>query len=586
MNKIRVMDTSLSNQIAAGEVIERPASVVKELVENSIDAKAKTINVIIKEAGRTLIIVEDDGVGMTKDDAKLAFARHATSKLFSTFDLFRINSLGFRGEALPSISSIANVTLLTSTGDKVGTKIIVNNDKLDVSNAPIRKGTVIEVSQLFYNTPARLKYLKNDYVETAAVVEVVSKLAMAHTDIAFSLTVDDKTKLTTTGRGNLKETIMNIYGVFTASNLIDFNYKTPDYEITGFLGKNEIAKANRYSIITNLNGRNVYMNKVVKAIIEAYSDFIPPSRFPFVVLDLKIEPSLLDVNVHPSKREVRFSKETNLINDLLNEIPKILRQTDLIYNSTSNEDTYVGTPPSINVEKIDLLEIQDNQVAKESFHLSDSVKDSILSINEEFVEPEQAKPSHKIRAVAQLNLTYLVCEDGEGGMFLIDQHAAAERINYENFQKTLNSNYHLKRPLFPLILEYSLSDASLITDEKLMLLKTVGLTIQRFGNSSFRVEEVPLWTDEYDEKIYVTDLIEQVLTTNTIDQKLIRKHAVATFACKASIKANKRLNIYEMQGLIDQLLACDNPYTCPHGRPTIVTFNKYQLEKLFKRTGV
>lgn len=584
MNKIRVMDVNLANQIAAGEVIERPASVIKELVENSIDAHAKVIQIKANNAGRTYISVEDDGDGMDRDDASKAFLRHATSKIYDEFDLFRIKTLGFRGEALASIAAISHVKMITSTGKVVGSEITIHADQMTIIDAPLRQGTMIEVSELFYNTPARLKYLKSDYTETSAIIDAVSRLALAHTEISFTLMIDDKLRLKTSGRANLHEAVMNIYGVFSAKNLIEFKLETNDFNVKGYLGKAELARSNRYGIITNLNGRNVYMPKVQNAIISAYHDFLPDTRYPFVILDFSVEPGLVDVNVHPSKREVRFSKENDLIELLVRSIPNALLEQDLVFdpNPMKYQEPEVVARTYVEQTSLDLTP-----------HSRTETQDlPILSMNDS-VSPQQierpiieAKKAQHMVAVAQLNLTYVMAEDGEGGFYLIDQHAAAERINYERFQTQLNLSLKVKAPLIPLVLDYSLAEASAFDNDKLAVLKSVGITLEPFGNSSFRVVEVPLWTEEYDERIYVTNIIEQLLASGSIDQEQVRTNAIATMACKASIKANMRLSHFEQQHLIDQLFECNNPYNCPHGRPTIIHFNKYQLEKMFKRTGV
>ncbi len=584
MNKIRVMDVNLANQIAAGEVIERPASVIKELVENSIDAHAKVIQIKANNAGRTYISVEDDGDGMDRDDASKAFLRHATSKIYDEFDLFRIKTLGFRGEALASIAAISHVKMITSTGKVVGSEITIHADQMTIIDAPLRQGTMIEVSELFYNTPARLKYLKSDYTETSAIIDAVSRLALAHTEISFTLMIDDKLRLKTSGRANLHEAVMNIYGVFSAKNLIEFKLETNDFNVKGYLGKAELARSNRYGIITNLNGRNVYMPKVQNAIISAYHDFLPDTRYPFVILDFSVEPGLVDVNVHPSKREVRFSKENDLIELLVRSIPNALLEQDLVFdpNPMKYQEPEVVARTYVEQTSLDLTphsraETQDLPILP----MNDSA--SPQQIERPIIE---AKKAQHMVAVAQLNLTYVMAEDGEGGFYLIDQHAAAERINYERFQTQLNLSLKVKAPLIPLVLDYSLAEASAFDNDKLAVLKSVGITLEPFGNSSFRVVEVPLWTEEYDERIYVTNIIEQLLASGSIDQEQVRTNAIATMACKASIKANMRLSHIEQQQLIDQLFVCNNPYNCPHGRPTIIHFNKYQLEKMFKRTGV
>jgi DNA mismatch repair protein MutL len=312
MSKIHVMDSHLANMIAAGEVIERPSSVVKELVENSIDAESKHIEVYVYEAGRKKIIVKDDGIGMEKEDAVIAFKRHASSKLLNDRDLFRIKTMGFRGEALPSISSVSKITMETSTGDNVGTRIIIEDDEMKVEECSSRKGTQFIVEELFYNTPVRLKFLKQDVTENANTLEVMQRLALARPDISFDFYIDNRLVFKTTGRGDLLEVISRIYSNDVARKMMPVSYENYEFQVSGFIGKPELNKSNRYFMITILNNRAVYLPKVQKAIMEAYSDFIFSSRYPFVILKIDVEHTLVDVNVHPSKREVRLSNEDRI----------------------------------------------------------------------------------------------------------------------------------------------------------------------------------------------------------------------------------------------------------------------------------
>ena len=594
MGRIQILDSSLANQIAAGEVVERPSSVVKELVENSIDANAHKIIISLEDAGRSLISVEDDGVGMDRDDAVIAFKRHATSKIKSTFDLFRIKTLGFSGEALPSISSVAHVTLYTSDSNSVGTRIDIDEESMKVHDYAMRKGTLFEVRDLFYNTPARLKYMKADATENANTVEVVSKIALAHPEVAFTLYIDGRKQFETNGRGDLLEVISSIYGIESARKMVPFTNESIDVRISGFIGRPEIAKSSRYYIITLLNGRPVYMPKVQSAIIDAYHDFLPPTRYPFVVLNLNVDVGLVDVNVHPSKREVRFSKEDELRRTLLEYIPITLRKSYQVVESTIEEKEI---RPYIQEEVHEQIELD----------LKDLVNDTIVNITQDFVEnnqkyensvkeqyveqsnfelkKESALPRCKYRALAQLQKTYIIAEDDEGGFILVDQHAAYERINYEKYQKLLNEEIKVQEPLVPIVIELNNSDYMLLHN-KINLLEQIGLRFDEFGKNSFKVVQVPSWINEVDEKQYIEELIEQVLRKDNLDIHMLRTDAIATIACKASIKAHDYLNVVEMQYILDRLFVCENPSCCPHGRPTIIAFNKYQLEKLFKRTGV
>lgn len=609
MSKIQVLNNELANMIAAGEVVERPSSVIKELVENSIDAHACKIIVKVVDAGRELITVEDDGDGMDREDAKVAFRRHATSKIKSSFDLFRIKTLGFRGEALPSIASVSRLSLITSDGNGVGTKIEIQGDQMDISDAPLRKGTIIHVKELFYNTPARLKYLKKDYTENANSSEVMTRLALAHPYISFSFYIDDRLQFQTNGRGNLLETIAQIYGLDVAKNMIPFTYNHQDFKINGYLGAPELAKSNRYYMITLLNGRNVYMPKVQTAINDAYHDFIPPSRYPFVVLCLDIDCALVDVNVHPSKKEVRFSKEEELRLVLLEQIDISLRQKQkladaiispkvapLYHAEKENENQQV-------VEQLQLLHDSDidplgSLVEEKVIYNEPSVDDNNSSIQEEVtistpqnetkIVDEEKKHDNtlSLRALAQMHKTYIIAEDQEGGFYLVDQHAAYERINYEKYQRLLNQEIRVHEPLVPHVIQLSPSDALLFNEQKRTMLKEIGLEFESFGIQAWKVVQVPHWLNESDEKEYIDIIIDQALHGDRVDIYKLRSHVIATISCKASIKANDYLNIKEMQYVIDTLFKCENPTCCPHGRPTVIHFNKYQLERLFKRTGV
>ena len=603
MGKVQVLDTKLANMIAAGEVVERPSSVLKELVENSIDAGAKTISVYVYEAGRKKIVVEDDGSGMDHDDALLAFKRHATSKISSTFDLFRIKTLGFRGEALPSIASVSKMHVITSTGQGVGTELIVINEEISANDAPLRKGTTIEVEELFYNTPARLKYLKTDYTENANNIEVMSRIALAHPEISIKFYIDDKKQFQTTGRGDLLEAIANIFGYAVAKSMVKFEYKAVDYEVTGYLGKPDIAKASRYYMITLLNGRNVYMPKVQTAIKDAYQDFLPPTKYPFCVLAFKVDYSLVDVNVHPSKREVRFSKEDELRLALLEKIPEALKPKTIFDEVSINKERF----PKETIEHVDIFKqskeenYTKTQEKEEKVTIFDDFDDDINTENkvlkeveikaEPIIEKEVEQAARKespIKPLAQLNKTYIIGEDytGEGGFYLIDQHAAMERINYEYFSKLYSENITTMMPLIPTILNLKPSDAKLLTEEKLDLLKCVGVELEPFGLNAYKVVTVPTWIQKDNEKEYVDDLVNMALHEDKVDVFKLRKHAIATMACKASLKANMNCTMEEAKVMLDRLYNCENPHNCPHGRPIIIKFSKYEIEKLFKRTGV
>lgn len=583
MAKIILLDNELANQIAAGEVIERPSSVVKELMENSIDAGATKIDVFIREAGRKEIIVQDNGSGIPKEEIALAFSRHATSKIHSAFDLFRIKTLGFRGEALPSIASIAKVKVETATKGEAGVVATIEDGNIDIKPGAASVGTKITVADLFYNTPARLKYLKLDYTENAVTLDVVTKIALAHPDISVSLTFDDKLRFRTSGRDNLTETILNIYGLTYVKNLLPIKVKTNDFIIEGYLGNTNLVRSNRYGIITNLNGRNVYMPKVQSSIIEAYHGFIAPTRLPFAILNLQIEPELVDVNVHPTKKEVRFSKEKELRDTLLKEIPLALRRDEFIPQDP--QEKVVNNPifaeENEEVEQI-TLDLSFGDISQQ-LPINDSKNEEI--IRERVTKSVDELETNFITPVAALHDTYIVCEVGDGGFWLVDQHAAHERINYEKFQKVLNINLTTRPLLIPELLSFSQSEISLFTPEVFNILNEVGVEAELFGANTVRVTAVPNWQGNYDERIYIEDIIESVLSEKRLNQEKLRSDAIASMACKASIKANHMLSLMEMEHLIKELMKCDNPYSCPHGRPTIIKFTKYEIKKMFKRTG-
>lgn len=607
---IKVMDSHLANMIAAGEVIERPSSVIKELVENALDAHAKHIEVKVYDAGRTKIVVKDDGDGMDKEDAVLAFKRHASSKLTSEHQLFKIKTMGFRGEALPSIASVSKVTMTTSTGIGAGTKVLIENENMKVEDFSSRKGTTFTIEELFYNTPVRLKFLKTDVTENANSLEVMQRLALSRPDVAIDFYIDDRHVFSTTGRNDLLEVIARIYNNETAKKMMKVEVGDYEFQIEGYIGKPELAKSTRYYMITLLNDRNVYVPKIQKAIIDAYSDFIFNSKYPFVILKIHVEYSLVDVNVHPSKREVRLSNEDKIcdaINHMikdklldklpLTEAPSFQKEEKII-----SEEKIVNSLSDSTKESISLLldeeddpslkEVNVIRPAKERIEVNTPSID-LNSFDEEVVKKEEPEvkeetPSFKkprIEPLCQIHDTYIVCQ-AEDGMYLIDQHAANERINYEKFNKALNAHINIIEPLVPYMINLSPSDILKLNDDKLNILKEIGLEVEHFGSNTLKVSKLPSFIKEYDEGSYIEELIEQVISKDKIDLDALRKHVIATMACKASIKANDKLSLREMNDLIDELFKCTNPTCCPHGRPTIIHFSKYDIEKMFKRSGI
>ena len=580
MSKIRVMDEILANKIAAGEVVERCASVVKELVENSIDANSKEIKIELKEAGTSLIKVTDDGTGMDKEDAVVAFSRHATSKIMDESDLYNINTLGFRGEALASIASVSNVLLKTSTGE-VGTLVNIKGGKLiKVENTDARKGTVIEVSELFYNTPARLKHMKSLYTELASITDYVNKIALSHPEIRFTLINNNNVILKTDGSGNLLKTISAIYGVDIARKMLEINGEDDDYSINGFISLPEINRAGRNHIVTLVNGRVVRNQELNKIINDSYHSYKPDNRYPIVVISIELDPSLVDVNIHPTKMDIKFSK--------LEELLELVKKT---ITSKLNRQTLI---PEASITDFPIVEEVQEPILKESIIIENKPKYEEITLDfnvqEEPViyEKKEEKEEERLPLLYPVGLvhgTYIVCQN-EIGMYLIDQHAAKERINYEMFKEKLTNPTKENIPmLLPLTIELS-NNEYIVLKENFAFLENMGVEISEFGINSVIIKAHPTWLTKDFEDLQIRKILELVSSKEKdFDLAKFNDHLAATLACKASIKANTNLSINEMEALISDLRKCHNPFNCPHGRPTIITFTKYDLEKLFKRSG-
>ena len=598
MSCIKVMDEILANKIAAGEVVERCASVVKELVENSIDAKAKEIKIELKESGVSEIKVTDDGIGMEKDDAVLCFSRHATSKIIEEEDLYHINTLGFRGEALASIASVSEVTLKTCANDE-GTLVTIQGGKIkDVSMTDAKKGTSIKVAKLFYNTPARLKHMKSLYTELASITDYVNKIALSHTDIKFILVNNNNTLLNTDGKGNLLKTISSVFGINVAKKMLPINASNEDYQISGYVSLPEIHRSSRNGIITLVNGRVVRNIDLNRAIHDAYHSYQPDNRYPITVIDIKVDPSLVDVNIHPTKMDIKFSKIDNLLTLIQSEIRKKLKGETLIPDieveeDIINEEILNKSFFNDNLKKVEENKPKEYKQTKEqiALNLERVVKEdsplykssSIEKINKKEVEVKNHLP--ELYPVGLVLGTYIVCQN-ENGMTLIDQHAAKERINYEIYLEKLGNPKKDNIPLLiPFNIELTNSDY-IIIKENMDILNDMGFIIEPWGVSSILVKAHPTFLPKGYEKEATNKIIEAVLTKEKdFDLKRFRNNLAATLSCKMSIKANTSLTILEMENLINDLRKCENPYNCPHGRPTMITYKKIELEKLFKRSG-
>lgn len=673
MGKIKELQTSLANKIAAGEVVDRPSSVVKELLENAIDAKSTEINIEVEQSGISSIRVVDNGTGIEQDDLDLVFHRHATSKLDADDDLFHIRTLGFRGEALASISSVAKVTLKTCTDSENGHEIYAENGEiLSRKPAKAKKGTDITVSSLFYNTPARLKYIKSLYTELGKITDIVNRMAMSHPYIRISLISDGKTLLKTNGSGKTNEVMSEIYGIKVAKDLVHIQGDTSDYHLEGFVAKPEHSRSNKHYISIFINGRYIKNFVLNKAIIEGYHTLLTIGRYPICYLNIEMDPILVDVNVHPTKLEVRLSKEEQLYQLIVEKIRYafkdriLIPQNDLdrtpkknkVLNQfeqqkldferrqqNSNQDKtnshYYGMSESKlqnpNLEKNDLdnneliNESTENfvhnnkrsddkdyfQIQKEILNDLDNGDASLLndeSTNDsEEVVTEQSNndeassktyqtlyskqdnndikgkvsntPSRRVpymEVVGQVHGTYIIAQN-ENGMFMIDQHAAQERIKYEYFREKIGEvTNEVQDLLIPLTFHFS-KDEQMIIDQYQDELDKVGVHLEHFGGHDYIVNSYPVWFPKAEAEEIIQDMVELVLNDKKVNVKKLREDAAIMMSCKKSIKANHYLKNNEMADLIDQLREAEDPFTCPHGRPIIINFSNYELEKLFKR---
>ena len=684
MGKINILSAELSNKIAAGEVVERPSSVVKELVENSIDAGSTNIKIIIQEFGIKQIRIIDNGSGISNDDLERAFLRHATSKISADYDLFHIETLGFRGEALASISSVSKVTIKSCSGEVQGKMLILEGGKVVQSEfyAPI-KGTDLSVENLFYNTPARLKYLRNPHTEQANITNVIHKFALSYPNISFELHVDGKITFKTYGDGDVHKILSKIYNMSVAKNMIDFSGSNDDYKVYGFISVPEETRASKNYIHIFINGRYIKNYVIQNSIIDAYGTLLMKNRYPLCVMNIEMDPILLDVNVHPTKQEVRLSKEAELIRlikeiiserlsnytyipqgmnnvltkkeksrieklDFLSELDtkfgieedaaiskkqledKIINEDDFIFGednlssennisvndkNENNDNSYsrktnrvksdlpdlsysphpkdnrnrFGEKPTkkeienfMNFSKRDEIEYTEDKVILGSdSELDNNHFDEIK--NAKIVQDDETKVRTlpDLKVLAQIFKTYILSE-ADNKLYLIDQHAAAERYNYEKLQREFSDRKNYKKQmLIPLMFDFSIEEAAEVRNN-LEKFEELGIVFEEFGDNSYVVREFPGWIEE-DEEEMIKIIVEKVLKNNNITFNELRNDAIAMASCKMSIKANQILNEVEMNKVISDLYECKNPFTCPHGRPIITKMEKKDLEKMFKR---
>ena len=580
MGTIKVMSEELSNKIAAGEVVERVSSVVKELVENSIDANADNIKIDLLSSGTKSIVVTDNGTGMDEADAILAFTPHATSKIKNESDLYFINTLGFRGEALPSIASVSDITLVTSKGNK-GTEVHLKGGKLISScNVDSIEGTKITVGNLLYNTPARLKFLKSLNTELNYIVGLLEKLSLSHPNISFSLCNDNKEILKTTGNGDLLKTIHEIFGYNTSKNMVYIKGENLDYDINGYVSNINISKSNRNGIITLVNGRvvsNSYLNRII---CEAYHTFLAENKFPVVVININTDPTLVDVNIHPTKQDIKFSKMDTL-EDLL---------FSLIRDTLNNTDNTFKAYKEVEVKDYDIIDnnvydINSNMVSDINLNLKNVEQEKITFEVKEKINDYNETSKVFINPVGLAMGTYLFASDDEN-VYMIDIHAANERINYEKYLVSLKeTKVNTTELLFPINIELT-KEEFLVIKDSMQLLNNLGFVIEEFGINTYRILSHPTWLLTGYEEESIKKIFDIIVTAEgDFDRVKFNERLSINLACKMSVKANTNINYEEQETLIRRLFKCEFPYTCPHGRPTIIKYTKYELEKLFKRVN-
>ena len=692
MGKIVLLDELTINQIAAGEVIERPASVVKELVENSIDAGATSINIEVKNGGIKQIRITDNGSGIAEDDLRFAFERHATSKIRTAEDLESVKSMGFRGEALASIAAISHIELITKTAEEfMGNKIIVEGgDIIEQEETGAQKGTTIIVSNLFYNTPVRYKFLKKDYTELGYIEDAVTRIALANPNVAIKLSNENKTILQTNGNGDIKTVIYSLYGKEITDGLIDIDYQYENIKVTGVIGKPEIARNNRTYQMFFVNKRFIKDKTLSAGAEQAFKGLLPIGKFGFVILNLEIDPRNIDVNVHPTKLEIRFQEEQKVFKAIYHSIREGLLKKDLVKNTektleigtkqeiepidqevkndtkkdmtenknieqiseiiNSNTEKRVEPEPDMQAtqrfepitEKVEdkktglfgLFKKKDNTIEEEveknaieeifayksnEIYKTDKETNDATSQNMNFkkmynetfgIEKEESEDVEKITdysyADTKQNLsmfedneeyknappykycgtvfsTYIIIEMGNE-MYIIDQHAAHERVMYEEIKKNYYETAEKESQimLLPDIINLSHKEKTIVK-ENLDLFKKAGFMLEEFGESTIRLIGVPAICMDMDTKELFLEILDTIDTVAITAKQEKEDKFIATIACKAAVKANMALTKEEVDALMKKLLVLPNPFTCPHGRPTAIKMSKVDLEKKFNR---
>ncbi|MCC4722005.1 DNA mismatch repair endonuclease MutL [Salinicoccus sp. RF5] len=616
MSPIKVLDSAIQNKIAAGEVVERPSSVVKELAENSIDAHATQVEVFIEESGMKQIRIVDNGDGIHHTDGPLLFQRHATSKIDTDYDLFQIRSLGFRGEALASIGAVAKVTVETkhTTGNPVFIRFEGGNLVEQIPGKE-RQGTDITITDLFFNTPARLKYMRSMRTESGKIIDIIQRMALANPGISFRLVLDGQEKIMTKGNGNLKEVISDIYGLNVARHAVEIEANDADFAIRGYAIRPEINRSNRNYLNISVNRRFIKNFMLSQSIVNAYHTLLSKDKYPIVVIDIKMDPKLVDVNVHPSKIEVRFSKEREL-NKLLETaisrhikdemlIPDVSRekprrqekptQETLDFTAERSAPPKAGPPvqeaPRTREDQSTQLDyrvvpertvLKETRARKPELSAPPKRRDTPASVPHTHPGEKEREKLPYLEIVGQLHGTYIILQN-DTGMYMMDQHAAQERIKYEYYSENIVQGEGDGIPLLiPYTFEFPMNDIIAI-DDRLKRLRSLGFEIEKTGIRQYSVTRYPNWIDERNPEADIEELIHFVSSKEDFSVNQYKEEMAIMMSCKRSIKANHYLDRPQIEALLESLRACRSPYTCPHGRPVIIHMSTYEIERMFNR---
>lgn len=593
MSFVHVLDDNTINKIAAGEVVERPASVIKELVENAIDAKADRIEVEIMAGGISFMRVSDNGIGMSREDAEKAILRHATSKIVQVDDLQAIATLGFRGEALPSIASVSRFNLQTrQAGAELGTEIKITGGKTtEIGVAGCNLGTTIRVEDLFFNTPARKKFLKTNNTESGRINEFIIKLAISHPEIAFKLINNNKSSLATPGRGDLKETLQSLYGASVGQSLLPLEFEDEDIKLWGFVSKPSAIRSSRSWQTFIVNGRIIASRAIAKAIDNAYHALIPKSGYPLIALNIEVPQHTIDVNVHPQKTEMKFEDESRIFKAVykavldavrpkghVGQLGQLAAQADHVQQHVEKglQELNFGQP----VMKFPLREEKPAMTWQEG--TTALAQDKSVKSVQSVVDEEEKLPTAGMIPIGQVDDTYIIAQDGDS-LYIVDQHAAHERVLFDRFSAQAE-HIPSQQLLVHLILDFSTHESQII-EENLELLAGLGFGLEPSGPNQFRLMEVPADVPSSQAEEFIREVLASMEELHRPTAAELRQAVLATTACKAAIKAGFKLNYRQMEILLQELNDTAMPYTCPHGRPTIIKFSSDELAKMFKRTG-